>query len=873
MPMRAARRLLLRFAWLVTGLGAVSVVQAQTSCQFDVLSSITINSGNGDALTNNGSISIGPSDSAACSLDGTGAILSAGGAAINFNFSNQGTNPVLVNNGTIAVNDGGQMQWTAFSGTVVVEDNGHINLGQGGSGATLTLFDSATFDLTGTGTLTMSASGNDRIIGGSQSETLINDSFHTVQGSGTISGVTFTNNGYLSATGASLTINPNFEHSIVNNGEISVTGPGGLTVNFTSYVPSIPAVQNNNLVSDSTRIVINGGGYINGALANTTLNGNASLSVSGQFTNQAGGALTLVGFGNLVSVGVLQNSGLIAVGPNSLLLAGSWADLDALGNLNDAGNYNLNGGQFAYSGGDVLNLTSGVNLGLAADAGGPFVQDANGSTVLLSHDGGVTSALDNLNSISAGASFTLSGIVQNLNGGLNNAGTLALNNNASMTVDTLNVTNGSGGAINITGGSKFTVGAPGFDAFLVNSGLITASSGGILNLGMTGFTSTITNTTTIVLSGGSLTLDSGGNGNLATLNGAGAINLVNGTILGVSGAETLYNANNTIAGYGAISNLSLQNAGTIVATGGPLLGGVAGGVLTITTSPLALIPDTNLSTGLMMVNAGAAMAWQANNPSGTAFINNGTVTVNDGGQLEWVAGAGAGSTISIQNNGKISVGQGGSGAALVLWGAGSPVTFDLGGTGTLTLSGSGNDQITGVTGLETLLNDVGHTIKGSGTISNVAVLNMGTISADVGSLTTLGSLTNSSHGVLNVVATLNANAGLTNGGQVNMYGVDSTLNASTVDNFGQMNVEIINNSGLPGVANANVFTSGAFTNETGGTVNIIDVGVGSASSVTISGKLTNAGNIVLESGGTLTANGGLTTVSQGALVKLAELRP
>ena|GEM_PF-2442661 len=707
---RTAHYIILPF--LVFGV-LVDVAWAQTSCFTGVLASVTFNSLNGSPIVNAGNLTFAPGSTAACGISSPNGIIAAGtgGAHVNFNFTNQGTGVVLQNLGVINISDGATMQWTSFSGTVVVQDNGAINLGQGGTGAKLTLFDSATFDLTGTGTLTMSAGGNDSIVGGTLTEGLINDVSHTIQGSGSISGVALTNNGNLYVTGQSgMAITPSLGHTLVNWGTIDVTGANGLLETFTTYNPTQAALQNNGTFVDSSITAITGGGYVNGVLGGTTLTNNARMGVPS-----------------------FQNYGLLTIDLGAVLLTKSWLDLGAAGVLGDGGRYSVNGGQFDYVGGDILNLAN-VSISLGSGGSTTLSHDSIGSVPLFSHDGGITSALNNLNNIGSAASLQLTGVTQNLLGSLSNSGTLSLLGNSAMTVNV----GGNGTLTNVSGAqltvdaSTLNIGAPSFDGHLLNSGSVSVSGTGVLSVEAGAGGGTVVNSGTIGLTGGSLIINSGGAGTLTTLSGAGGITLTNGAIAGASGWEILSNQDNTITGYGYIGNLSLQNGGQITASGGPYFGGI-GGVLTIETSPITGPPDTN--TGSMIAASGATLAWQANNPSGTAFINNGAVTVNDGGRLLWETGPNAGSIVAIQNNGNIYVGQGGSGGTLLIQGPGTPVTFDLGGTGTLTLSTSGKDQITGYTGQETLLNDFGHTIQGSGTISNLVFDNSGTVTANTGTLT------------------------------------------------------------------------------------------------------------------------------------------
>lgn len=198
----------------------------------------------------------------------------------------------------------------------------------------------------------------------------------------------------------------------------------------------------------------------------------------------------------------------------------------------------------------------------------------------------------------------------------------------------------------------------------------------------------------------------------------------------------------TLQGSATISNLSLTNDGTIIA--GPM-------------APLVIKPNVNGETfsglaagsfgfeniGSVQVELGGDLvldttASQA--ASQAPVINAGTITVNDGGLVE-VIGA-AGKTVSLGNLAFFGAGIniGGAGFGGVLEFDGSGATFDLndigatlGGEpfpGTLMLSDDSGNLITGVTGTETLVNDMGETISGAGTIENLDLVNKGAIIAD-----------------------------------------------------------------------------------------------------------------------------------------------
>lgn len=202
------------------------------------------------------------------------------------------------------------------------------------------------------------------------------------------------------------------------------------------------------------------------------------------------------------------------------------------------------------------------------------------------------------------------------------------------------------------------------------------------------------------------------------------------------------NGNSGVAGFDAVINsagidtvnfdiTSTINTMTLGAFGS---GNPADHALNINANTLTMgtvsTGGTVLSNGGTLNIGGTGAAVLELSGGGTAQ-NSGVVGITDGGVLTLRNTAAGASTFT--NNGSISVAGSVSAATLQLNDGGSGSTFTLSGTGTLTLSGLG--QITGANSTESLVNDVSHTIAGSGTISNLASFtNNGTLSATGGSL-------------------------------------------------------------------------------------------------------------------------------------------
>lgn len=146
----------------------------------------------------------------------------------------------------------------------------------------------------------------------------------------------------------------------------------------------------------------------------------------------------------------------------------------------------------------------------------------------------------------------------------------------------------------------------------------------------------------------------------------------------------------------------------------------------ITINSLTLAGNPNFSSTLAIgENGGAAgMLTIGSNASAASLVVNslGNLEVNAQSELLLNIAAGNG---TVTNNGIINLGSTSGVGTLAISANGNRNTLSLNGTGMLTMQPS--SVIQGVSGDEILIND--STIQGSGTITNLALLNNGTIIA------------------------------------------------------------------------------------------------------------------------------------------------
>ncbi|MGH9448267.1 MAG: hypothetical protein ACRD3O_21485, partial [Terriglobia bacterium] len=226
----------------------------------------------------------------------------------------------------------------------------------------------------------------------------------------------------------------------------------------------------------------------------------------------------------------------------------------------------------------------------------------------------------------------------------------------------------------------------------------------------------------------------------------------------------------------------------------------------ITINSLTLDGNPTFSSTLAIgENGGAAGMLTIGSDTSPALLTVGqlgNLDVNGSSELVLDILSGNGAVI---NNGIINVGSASGEGRLGISDGGNAHQLILSGSGTVALSDNPNNLITGVTGTETLVNDVGETISGAGTISNLALVNNGTIIANganalniepnSGGFTNNGTLQVNSGSPLafNIAA---GNATVTNNGAINLDSASGTGSSLLIDDAGNMHQLTLSGTGV-----------------------------------------------------------------------------
>ncbi len=840
---------------------------------------------------------------------GSGITVRGQSGAVGYNPSlGLGTsNAAVVNQGTIQADVAG--------GTITVYGTGGQNTG------TLTALNGGTISLQGTGWLDSGVNYADASSAFSITASLSNSgNTLALSGPGTFSSSGSIQGGTISVTGATplklsgtvdgVTVDGNFAVS----GNSSVTVQDGLTLNGTATLGAASSNLYGYLNFMGSQTLSGSGTVVFGqdspntllvGQADTTLTIGSGITVRGQ-----SGA---VGYNPSLGLGT-SNAAVVNQGTIQADVAGGTITVYGAGGQNTGTLTALNGGTISLQGTGWLD--SGVNY---ADASSAFSVDGSfsntGNTLSLAGPGtfsGNVSVQGGVVSVSAGNSLSLTGGTfgnTTINGdlkvtgactfdGITMDGNLAITGNSGVTVQGGLTLDGAAtlgaassnlyGYLNFTGSQ--TLSGTGTVVFgqdspntllvgqadttlTIGSGITVRGQSGAVgynpSLGLGTSNAAVVNEGTIQadVAGGTITVYGTGGQNTGTLTA------LNGGTISLQGTGWLDSGVNYADASSAFSiTASLSNSGNTLALSGPgtfsSSGSIQGGTISVTgATPLKLSGTVDGVT----VNGNFAVS------------GNGGVTVQNGLTLNGTATLGAASS-NLYGYLNFMGSQTLSGSGTVVFGQDSPNTLLVGQADTTLTIGSGI-TVRGQSGA------VGYNPSlGLGT-SNAAVVNQGTIQADVaggtitvygtndqnaGSLNALNGATLSIQGTLTNMATVSVDAtsvlslsGTLTGGMIDTQtGAQirgSTLNGATIDgNFtvsGDNSVTVQNGLTLNGTA-----TLGAASSNLYGYLNFMGSETLSGTGTVVFGQDSPNTLLVGQAGTTLTIGSGITVRGQSGAV-------
>ena len=777
------------------GLGNLTSVEGKLSLNNGITNAITPNGGT-LTIASAGSLGLSNGATSNTTLTITGNVNNSGSFSTGFSG---GTNTVNVS-GTFTNAAGATMNLDSNTDNVNVNaltNAGVLQIGSApGSTATLT------------------------ITGGGQGVTdIVAGSTLTLDGNLNVKNGTTTSSGLGHLTSVEGVLN-------LQNAQSNAVTPTGGTLSIASGATVS--------VNDATTLAITGNVNNSGTFTEGFLNASNTVTVSGTFTNATNSLLTVEGNGDVMSVGVLNNSGTVSITPgvgstSSLVITGS-GTLTNSGSINVAeGTLKFNNSSASLTGGGTVTLgtsnasaTGVIQVG-ATNTG--TLTNVNNTITGFGNLGNGTLTLVNQGTINANGIVSSGALtVQPGSSGMTNTGTLEATNQATLILNgTFNNTGGtiqalgeSGGGVTPTvqllTGTVINGGTLTTSAVGTNSGLVEAMGNvtlnGVTNAGFysvnagttTTLKGTITNSGSISLNGSTLSLATS-----VPLNGKGTVILSNSAsnlITGAAGGLTLTNAN-TIEGSGTISNLGIVNTGTLMAN---------------QSVPFIILPSSGglNNTGTLSVSTGDTM--QIGTSAGGALLNFSGTTLTGGtysasGTLQF----GASGTSVVTDAANISLT--GSGAKIIDFGGHSVLT------NLATITSAGSFSISGGANFTTV---------GGFTNNGKLTANAGSTFSIAGALSNFNSSTNTLTG-----------GSFTAGGKIKFAGANIVTDAANITLNGTG--EIVNSSSNGnGLANlATITGAGSFT-------------LGSKANFTTVGNLTANGRLTVNSGSTLTIAGTLT---------------
>ncbi|MBS0473227.1 MAG: autotransporter-associated beta strand repeat-containing protein [Proteobacteria bacterium] len=631
------------YSGVISGSGSISTLSgttvisaAQTYTGVTTLTAGTLELSGSGSIANSSNVSVtgtldissAGSDVAITSLAGTGSVV-LGSRNLDLTGAFGTFTGVLSGSGGVTLASGNEILsgTNTYTGDTVIS-GGTLALGSSSAIAHSTVVDNSVFDISqvssasGTTTATIiSLAGSGSVVLGEQTLLLSNaaDAF-----SGSISGAggLTVSSGVETLTGA----NTYAGSTTINSGTLALTGSGSLLSSgkLLDYgVFDISGVTGSSTVTlgtiSGTGTVVLGGENLNISNGSTSFTG----TISGTGELIVSGGTQILGGGNTYSGGTLINGGTLQIG----LGAGSGS---IVGDVTDNGTLKFN-------------RTGSLAFGGNVSGNGQLVQAGSGTTILTgtnTYSGGTT--------ISAGAlQIGNGGTTGSIAGDVTDNGTLAF---ARTDATTFGGTISGTGGVSILSGDMIFTASESYAGATVVSNLASLTLTGSANIAQS---SGATVNGTLDLSG--MTVAS----SLVSLSGSGSV---------IMGSQDL-----------TITNGSGTFSGVITGTGGLMLAGGSGEVLS----------GTNSYTGATVINGGTLSV------NGSIASSSG-VTVNSGGTL---AGSGTVSGVTLASGASIAPGSNGTGTLTVngnvAFSSGSLFVVNMANSSAGKLSVSGAEALSG----------------------------------------------------------------------------------------------------------------------------------------------------------------------------------
>ncbi len=757
---RSARRLVQAASFV---LGFATVAQGQTFNVTWVGASGTGGDGNWE-LGSNWSGGVRPE-----SLSGFRSVFIDGGkpasSTVRLNSSADEINALTIDAGDRLLIEGvGNLTVEPPIGATIF-NAGTIEINASGAPAGLTLRTFDNVSLAGGGAVTLSNSANNRIVnfaGGN--DRLINQD-NTISGGGRIGNLVLTNRGMVVANqpvGLELILGNFGTPTNVNSGVMRADAGSTLTIRSEGSIQNFEGAVNGLIRANGTgsHVFIDHTAIVGGTvdlIGASELIINLSQITGGTITNSSTGVIhvfsdTLGGVvsnpaGGLITVGFLRLLG----GPGNSYNNAGLIDLPQESDPPVLHTLEISAGEVVHSGGgsisvgtgNLVSIDPGSTLNFNGTMSGPGQLQLAGASDLVLNTGTVTTG--SLTNSSAGIIHSLGLTSNRIGGGVNNpsGGQIVLDN-----ATTLTLVGGLGNSYDNRGIISLNSSGSATELRLVGGDVtIGGAGGGVISLSnqttnrVVGATSDIrlTLVNQNLFGAGQVGIDK----LLLTNRGVINANLSNGITVDPSGTSTsltpgMINTGLMVAGAtsrltlldGRFENFELAAVGSMLISGGSVLqvqnSTVSGGTVQLLSGELRL--SNGSVTGGTLTNGGAGIirsVASTNNIIGGAVTNPGggpQIIVEDGSELRALGGVGN----SYDNGGLIRIDSTGLPTLIKIDGG----NVLLKGGGNVRLSDQPANRITGALGTEQFINQ-DNVISGAGKIDALAIINRGTIRADL----------------------------------------------------------------------------------------------------------------------------------------------